>query len=129
MLDLGLKKKKKKKVAKDGDDEFAAKLAALDIDKEEGAEETEAVQEGDMYVHHSTTLLSPYDALCTSRLASYQGRDDTASRSLATEQHIDKSRLQEAWYRHLEPRRPDPHNIQPVAGAFSLDSRLPRIIF
>ncbi|KAF3760482.1 hypothetical protein M406DRAFT_358195 [Cryphonectria parasitica EP155] len=46
-LDLGLKKKKKKKTAKEGDDEFAAKLAALDIDKEEG-EEVEAVQEGDM---------------------------------------------------------------------------------
>lgn len=42
-----MKKKKKKKVAKEGDDEFAAKLAALDIDKEEG-EEAEAMDEGDM---------------------------------------------------------------------------------
>lgn len=42
-------KKKKKKVKKEVDDEFAAKLAALDIDKED-AEEGETVQEGDMYV-------------------------------------------------------------------------------
>lgn len=42
-------KKKKKKSKKESDDAFAAKLAALDIDKED-AEESEAVQEGDMYV-------------------------------------------------------------------------------
>lgn len=45
-----MKKKKKKKAPKEGDDEFAAKLAALDIDKD-GGEEAETVQEGDMYVH------------------------------------------------------------------------------
>lgn len=46
--DLGMKKKKKKS-KKEGDDDFAAKLAALDIDKEDG-EEGETVQDGDMYV-------------------------------------------------------------------------------
>jgi len=38
-LDLTMKKKKKKKAPKEGEDEFAAKLAALDIDKEAGEEE------------------------------------------------------------------------------------------
>lgn len=41
-------KKKKKKVKKDAEDEFAAKLAALDIDKEEGEEAAEGIDEGDM---------------------------------------------------------------------------------
>lgn len=50
IADLGMKKKKKKKAPKEGDDEFAAKLAALDIDKE-GGDEAEPVQEGDMYVY------------------------------------------------------------------------------
>lgn len=40
-------KKKKKKTKKEGEDEFAAKLAALDIDKEDG-EEAEGIDEGDM---------------------------------------------------------------------------------
>lgn len=49
-LDLGIKKKKKKKVAKDGEgDDFAAKLAALDLDKEGGeAADEETAQDGDM---------------------------------------------------------------------------------
>jgi translation initiation factor 2 subunit 2 len=48
--DLGIKKKKKKKVAKDGEgDDFAAKLAALDLDKEGGeAADEETAQDGDM---------------------------------------------------------------------------------
>lgn len=48
--DLGLKKKKRKPGKKDAanDDEFAAKLAALDIEKD--AEEDPAEQEGDMCV-------------------------------------------------------------------------------
>lgn len=44
-IDLGLKKKKKK-AKKDTDDDFAAKLAALDIEKE--ADDELAEQEGDM---------------------------------------------------------------------------------
>lgn len=49
--DLGIKKKKKSKKPKEGDDDFAAKLAALDLEKEGGeATEEKPVQEGDMYV-------------------------------------------------------------------------------
>lgn len=50
--DLGIKKKKKKTAKpKDGDDDFAAKLAALDLDKEGGEAATEEqAQDGDMYV-------------------------------------------------------------------------------
>lgn len=40
-LDLSLKKKKKKKAPKTEEDEFAAKLAALDTNKESGVEEAE----------------------------------------------------------------------------------------
>lgn len=47
-----MKKKKKKKAPKEGDDEFSAKLAALDINKE-GGEDEEVEQEGDMYVDPS----------------------------------------------------------------------------
>lgn len=56
-----MKKKKKKKPAKDGEDEFAAKLAALDIDKE-GADEAVPLQEGDMYVD----VLIPFCRLANS---------------------------------------------------------------
>lgn len=56
--DLGIKKKKKKPKAKEGDDDFAAKLAALDLDKEGGdAAAEEQAQDGDMLVSlpgHST---------------------------------------------------------------------------
>ncbi|KAI3317957.1 domain found in IF2B/IF5-domain-containing protein [Xylariaceae sp. AK1471] len=57
-IDLTLKKKKKKKVK--GDDEFAAKLAALDLDKE-GGEEKSDEQAGDaekgtgIWQHDQTT--------------------------------------------------------------------------
>lgn len=50
-IDLGIKKKKsnKKKVPKEGEDDFAAKLAALDLDKEGGeAAADEQAQDGDM---------------------------------------------------------------------------------
>lgn len=48
-LDLSLKKKKKKKKAPEGEDAFAAKLAALDLKEGEEAEEGAAeVDEGDM---------------------------------------------------------------------------------
>jgi len=54
-LDLSMKKKKKKKVPKDGEDDFTAKLAALDIEKEgeEGeasgaAPEPKTTDDGDM---------------------------------------------------------------------------------
>lgn len=56
-IDLGLKKKKKK-AKKDTDDEFAAKLAALDIEKE--GEDEPAEQEGDMCVGFLCTLLMGY---------------------------------------------------------------------
>lgn len=47
--DLGIKKKKKKKPTKEGGDDFAKKLAALDLDKDgdEAATEEQA-QDGDM---------------------------------------------------------------------------------
>ncbi|OTA70566.1 hypothetical protein K449DRAFT_380635 [Hypoxylon sp. EC38] len=72
-LDLTLKKKKKKKAPKAGEgDEFAAKLAALDLDKEggeEGAPETKGEeQSGDMekgtgiWAHDETRPIS-YDLL------------------------------------------------------------------
>ena len=54
--DLGIKKKKKSKKPKEGDDDFAAKLAALDLEKEGGEGAEEPVQEGDMYV--APSLLS-----------------------------------------------------------------------
>ncbi|KAI1500792.1 domain found in IF2B/IF5-domain-containing protein [Biscogniauxia marginata] len=70
-LDLTLKKKKKKKAPKEGtEDEFAAKLAALDLEKgdgENGAENTEE-QSGDMekgtgiWKHDETKAIS-YDLL------------------------------------------------------------------
>jgi translation initiation factor 2 subunit 2 len=49
-LDLSMKKKKKKKVAKDSEDEFSAKLAALDIEKDGGKVEEEQTNDltGDM---------------------------------------------------------------------------------
>ncbi|KAI0377290.1 domain found in IF2B/IF5-domain-containing protein [Hypomontagnella monticulosa] len=71
-LDLTLKKKKKKKAPKAEGDEFAAKLAALDLDKEgdaEGATETKTEeQSGDMekgtgiWSHDETKAIS-YDLL------------------------------------------------------------------
>lgn len=46
--DLGIKKKKRK-APKKGDDDFAAKLAALDLEKEGGeAADDEPTQDGDM---------------------------------------------------------------------------------
>lgn len=65
-LDLSMKKKKKKKVKEGDEDEFAAKLKALDIEgKEEAAEVPEAaVQEGDMdagtgiWAHDDTRIIS-----------------------------------------------------------------------
>lgn len=67
-LDLSLKKKKKKKL-KEGEDEFAAKLKALDIEgKEEDAEGEE--QDGDMHLgtgiwaHDNANPIS-YDLLLT----------------------------------------------------------------
>ena len=69
-LDLSMKKKKKKKAPKEGDDDFAAKLAALDLEGKEGeaAPADEEVQEGDMekgtgiWEHNNTTSIS-YDLL------------------------------------------------------------------
>ncbi|OLN85855.1 Eukaryotic translation initiation factor 2 subunit beta [Colletotrichum chlorophyti] len=65
-LDLTMKKKKKKKVAKDTEeDDFAAKLKALDLEgKEEGAEAEGPADEGDMdagtgiWQHDETKALS-----------------------------------------------------------------------
>jgi translation initiation factor 2 subunit 2 len=70
-LDLTMKKKKKKKAAKeDGDDDFAAKLKALDLDgKEEGGEASADVEdEGDMIAgtgiwQHDDTKLIPFESL------------------------------------------------------------------
>jgi len=72
-LDLSIKKKKKKKAPKEGtEDEFAQKLAALDLDKDdEGAPTTTAdtnEQSGDMdkgtgiWAHNEETLI-PYENL------------------------------------------------------------------
>ncbi|KAJ0119118.1 eukaryotic translation initiation factor 2 beta subunit [Diaporthe amygdali] len=67
--DLGIKKKKKKPKAKEGDDDFAAKLAALDLDKEGGdAAAEEQAQDGDMKVgtgiwKHDDTTPIKYDLL------------------------------------------------------------------
>jgi translation initiation factor 2 subunit 2 len=49
-LDLSMKKKKKKKTPKEGEDDFAAKLAALDIEKDgaNAEEEPTADMTGDM---------------------------------------------------------------------------------
>jgi len=64
-IDLALKKKKKKKGK--GDDEFAAKLAALDLDKE-GGDDKQDEQAGDaaqgtgIWQHDQTTPIS-YDLL------------------------------------------------------------------
>lgn len=74
-LDLTMKKKKKKKAPKEGEDDFAAKLAALDMDKEEGDEEAVAKPEkvedsGDMekgtgiWAHNDTKPIG-YELLLT----------------------------------------------------------------
>jgi translation initiation factor 2 subunit 2 len=74
-LDLTMKKKKKKKAPKEGEDDFAAKLAALDMDKEEGDEEAAAKPEkvedsGDMekgtgiWAHNDTKPIG-YELLLT----------------------------------------------------------------
>lgn len=73
-LDFSMKKKKKKKVVKDevGGDDFAAKLAALDLEKEgaggEGADEKKETQKGDMdkgtgIWKHDETKTITYDLL------------------------------------------------------------------
>ncbi|KAI1851060.1 hypothetical protein JX266_003725 [Neoarthrinium moseri] len=70
-LALPMKKKKKKKVTKDEADELAAKIAALEVDKEGGEDEAEVEQEeqsGDMdqgtgiWQHDETKAIS-YDLL------------------------------------------------------------------
>lgn len=70
-LALPMKKKKKKKTTKEGDDDLAAKIAALEVDKEDGEGEAEADQEeqtGDMdkgtgiWQHDGTKPIS-YDLL------------------------------------------------------------------
>jgi translation initiation factor 2 subunit 2 len=69
-LDLSLKKKKKKKKAGEGEDAFAAKLAALDLKEGEEAEEGAAdVDEGDMdkgtgiWGHDESTPPIPFNLL------------------------------------------------------------------
>ncbi|KAI0024248.1 domain found in IF2B/IF5-domain-containing protein [Xylariomycetidae sp. FL0641] len=69
-LDLTLKKKKKKKAPKEGtEDDFAAKLAALDIDKEGGAsddkteEQSGDLEKGTGIWQHDETKAISYDLL------------------------------------------------------------------
>ncbi|KAI1341396.1 domain found in IF2B/IF5-domain-containing protein [Xylariaceae sp. FL0016] len=89
-LDLGMKKKKKKKVPKEGEgDDFAAKLAKLDLDKEGGDAETPVdEQTGDMdegtgiWAHDETKAIS-YELLLTRffSLLSAKNPDHAASGS------------------------------------------------
>lgn len=69
VTDLGIKKKKKKKAPKEGDDDFAAKLAALDLDKE-GGEDTseEPTQDGDMYAFLPCRINNAYPGFGSSSL-------------------------------------------------------------
>ncbi|KAH7025838.1 domain found in IF2B/IF5-domain-containing protein [Microdochium trichocladiopsis] len=70
-LDLSIKKKKKKKVKTEEGDEFAAKLAALDLDKEgegadaeaEGEEESGDMEKGTGIWKHDETKNIGYDLL------------------------------------------------------------------
>jgi hypothetical protein len=71
-LDLSMKKKKKKKTPKEGDDDFAAKLAALDIEKDGANAEDESTADmtGDMdkgtgIWQHNETKPIGYELLLT----------------------------------------------------------------